>query len=185
MALLTLNNIKSIVQNDLSSFMTVETMKIMFTYFEKWKNDEPTEVESKSTEEIAHILFHHPLNNLLTDIMKKNIDGKHFINNIKQSSIIEAATGWDKDDIYQIQSVLLKHHTLSRSQFIQNMNNILTQKYNKSLTSDVINRITDFILQFDVETIHFKIKNGKNIDEFSDKIINFVDELIENNTNEY
>eukprot|EP01084_Bolivina_argentea_P020913 38846_1 len=165
--------------------MTAETMKIMFNYFDKWKNDEPDEVESKSTEEIAHILFHHPLNNLLTNIMEKNIDGKLFINNTKENSFMEAATGWDKNDIYQIQSVLLKHHTFSRSQFIQNMNNILTQTYSKSLTTDVINRITEVILQFDVEEIHYKIKNGKNIDEFSDKIINLVDELIEKNTNEY
>eukprot|EP01084_Bolivina_argentea_P013006 24366_1 len=53
----------------------------------------------------------------------------------------------------------------------------MTGKYANSLSKDIINAIKDVTLKFDIEEIHYKIKNGENIDEFSDAIVNLVDEL--------
>ena len=174
------NSMKLSVQNDLSAFITTDTLNIMFHCFEQWKDKEPDDVKSKAAEQIAHILFNYPLNNLLTRIKDENITGKQFLDSLNGKSIIQIETGWNDDEIYQIQAVLLKYHTFTQSEFNENMNNILTTNYGKSLSKEVINKVKETISEFNVEEIHFKIKNGKNIDEFSDRIINLIDELLQN-----
>eukprot|EP01084_Bolivina_argentea_P107565 192329_1 len=67
------------------------------------------------------------------------------------------------------------------SQFTKHMDNLLTGNYQKLLSKTVRNRIKETILEFDVEKIHYKIKNGQNIEEFSAAIMNMVDELLQNN----
>eukprot|EP01083_Nonionella_stella_P057196 150248_1 len=47
------------------------------------------------------------------------------------------------------------------------------------LPNTIVDAIKDVILQFDVELLHFKIKNNKNIQEFSESIMQMVDEIID------
>ena len=59
------------------------------------------------------------------------------------------------------------------------MNDIMNKK--KTIPDVIKEKIKFKILESNVESLAFKIKNGKEIDEFSESMINLVDELIEQN----
>eukprot|EP01083_Nonionella_stella_P238569 835889_1 len=175
------HNGKRIVQSDLLSFMTQDTIDIMFDGYDKFaKHDVLLRIESKSADQIAEIVFSYPLDNLLKRITEEAMNGEQFIESIdaKEENIISKETGWKYNDVYQIQAVLFKHQTFTEKQFQQNMNYILNTKYAKSLSKQVVNEIKETILQHNAEEIHYKIKNGHNIEEFSDCIVNMVDRCI-------
>eukprot|EP01084_Bolivina_argentea_P225301 380777_1 len=175
---------KNMVKNELKKFMTDDTIYIIFNSFNKWKKRDPDIVKTKTAEEIAHILFDYPLNNLLKRIKNENMNGKKFITSL-DDNIIKYETGWNSDQVYQIISVLFRHDTFTKIEFKNHMNFVLTQYYEKKLLSKAfIDRIKEVIFEYDVEEIHYKIKNNKNFDEFSDGVMNLVDELILQNNNE-
>eukprot|EP01083_Nonionella_stella_P314847 1135734_1 len=102
------NEIKTLVKNDLSPFITEATLDIMFSCYAQWKNELQhlyEEITSKTAQEMAHILFHYPLNRLLKRIMRENIEGSRFIASLTKESrntntfqIIVAETGWCDDE---------------------------------------------------------------------------------------
>eukprot|EP01084_Bolivina_argentea_P233214 392850_1 len=163
---------KLIVKDEMLQFMTMDTLNIIFEGFDKWKDKDPNGVKKKSPNKIASILYKFPLKKLIKRIKDENINGAEFI---KKQYIIQEETGWSEQEAYQISSMLLKYHAFTVFSFEKNMNNVL-----KSLPNNVVNKIKEIILKFDVDTLHYKIKNAENIDEFSDAIINMVGELIEN-----
>eukprot|EP01083_Nonionella_stella_P291147 990703_1 len=141
---------------------------------------------------MADTLFHFPLNSLMERINNESIDGLQLIqsltmeqHNINAFHIIVAETGWDKDEVHQILSVLFRHHTWTQSEFTHNMNRVWAKpEYNtlrSSHLNDPISTIQCIILKHDVEKIHYHIKNANPIAEFSDCIINMVDEIMQTN----
>eukprot|EP01084_Bolivina_argentea_P091310 164389_1 len=166
---------KRIVKDEMLKFMTPKTLNIIFDSFKKWKDKN---LEDVTAEQMADILYTYPLHNLIEQINDENIDGKQFM---KKRHIICDATGWDKNESYQLETIILKHHTFTPQQFKQNMNNIFTSNYTKTLTNEIRNTIEQTILQFDVENIHYNIKNAESIEEFSDCLINIVDDIVQKN----
>eukprot|EP01083_Nonionella_stella_P266177 900787_1 len=103
---------------------------------------------------MAEILFHYPLHRLLNRIVSQNIDGDWFIESVISAyeDLIAEETGWNEDDVYQIQSVLFRHHSCTQSQFEENMSrqlsNMISQlrlKIDDSLeVADRIKKVTSF-----------------------------------------
>eukprot|EP01083_Nonionella_stella_P112212 329793_1 len=186
------NEIKTLVKNDLSPFISEATLDLMFSCYAQWKNElqHPyEEITSKTAHQMAHILFHYPLNRLLKRIRRENIDGSRLIASLTKQSrntnafhIIVAETEWSHDEVRQILSVLFRHHTWTQSEFAQNWDRVWAKEEYNALSSHphIISEIKDIILgEYDVEQIHYKIKHAQRIDEFSDYIINMVDEIMD------
>eukprot|EP01083_Nonionella_stella_P093355 261608_1 len=191
------DQIKHLVKHDLSpSFISEETFDIMFSCYDQWKNkvlksyQSYKEITSKTAQEMAHILFHCPLNCLLIRIHNEDIDGSKLIASLAKEQhdknafhIIAAETGWHDDEVRQILSVLFRHHTWTQSEFANNFDRIWNkQEYNA--VSRHISKIEAVVLGHNVDEIHYKIKHAQPIDEFSDCIINMVDEMIGDTQND-
>eukprot|EP01084_Bolivina_argentea_P134999 237961_1 len=176
---------KTVLHAAMSNIVEQDTFDIIFEGFVTCIKKSPLPVKIASEERIAEILFHYPLNNLLATITSKKINGEHFIKSVKDTSIIKMMTGWKQQDVYQIQAILFKHYTFTKSEFKQKMNKIFASRHSNILSEEVCDKIKQIVLGFDVESLHFRIKNDKNIDQFSDKIINMVDELLDNNIKEH
>eukprot|EP01084_Bolivina_argentea_P021449 39855_1 len=56
----------------------------------------------------------------------------------------------------------------------------MAKYFDESIANSIIKHITS---HFDLEELHFKIKNGKNIQDVSDNVANLIDELIQHNDN--
>eukprot|EP01084_Bolivina_argentea_P308159 532769_1 len=140
MCVLKPEQVKLIIKDEMLKFMTPETLDVIFDRCSEWKDlNSEEDIKSKSTDEIADILYNFPLNNLINRIYDENIDGKYFMT---KQCIITEATGWDLDDSYQIENIILKHHTFIRKKFIQHMNNIFKKpNYSTILPETVVNRI--------------------------------------------
>eukprot|EP01083_Nonionella_stella_P277429 943124_1 len=171
-------NTTLMMKNDLQSFMTPATLKIILTFCKQWNQQKVDDVKSKSEEEVADILFNYPLHKLLRRITDDQIGGERFIQYIREGKedVIAEETGWGADEVYQIHSVLFRYHTFTKLQFTQNMNALLRNKYT-ILSNEITDQIKEQMKQHDVEVIHCKIKHASSIDAFSDSVMNMVDEL--------
>eukprot|EP01084_Bolivina_argentea_P257944 434670_1 len=174
--------LKSMIQTDCLTFMTHQTLNIILEHLKSWISQNKEEVKQKTAEEIGYILFNYPLNSLINKINGASgdnniINGKQYILYYKQNKKwIQEATGWAEEEIYQIDSQLFKQYTYTTAQIIRNIENIkLTDAFGQSLSDTVKNRI---ISHCNVEYLHCKIKNNNNIQDFSDMIMNMVDEII-------
>eukprot|EP01083_Nonionella_stella_P265176 898590_1 len=173
---------KGTIYEQLSSLMTKATLNIVCQCYDEWHRVDHDAVQSKSAEEIAEILYHYPLEQLLSRIEKDNINGAHFIQSLhKNRDIIAEETGWDEDESYQIQSVLFRHHTLTKSEFEGHMNRILKVA---TLPTETKQHLKQTILEYDVELVHYKIKNALPMETFSNAMIYMVDELMKDNEEE-
>eukprot|EP01084_Bolivina_argentea_P277694 474201_1 len=178
---LSAGDVKAIIKNKMLKFMTKHTLNIILEKdrFDIWKRDNMDTIKKKTPQQIAHILFHFPLKNLLATFFKEDINGIEFVNSL-QEQIIQQATGFKDDEIYQIESMMLRHHTFTRGQFKKNMNNILSRSYN--LFEWIKHKIHSVFDVFDVENVFLKIKNGNDTQEFSDAVIDMVDEIIQSDS---
>eukprot|EP01083_Nonionella_stella_P084969 235298_1 len=175
-----MKNTKDMMEKDLllSSCVTPKTFDIIMAFCEQWKEENSDYLESRSTKQIAHILLRHPLDRLLQRIVNEDIDGKRFIESVIafDEDIISEETGWDEQEVYQIQSMLFRHHTFTKSQFEQNMNHVLDKQYATTLSEDIRDMIKQVMSQHNIEDIHYNIKHALSIDVFADSVMNMVDE---------
>eukprot|EP01084_Bolivina_argentea_P265252 449530_1 len=170
--------IKDTLRASLSNVMTEETINIMLDFFVEWKAKKLADLESKSIQQISQILHDHPLDALLVKIAESKIKGEQVINELIQNKIIKSYTGWNQDEVYQLEAILLRNNTFMYDEFVNNMKNVFENTINgKTLPNQVIMQIKNTILKFDVLQLHFAIKNNHQIIDFSDCIINMVDEL--------
>eukprot|EP01084_Bolivina_argentea_P030330 56226_1 len=190
LSILSAHHVKCIIKEELLAFMTSDTLDIIFNCFEKWKNDDCDSITSisKPVEQIAHILYNYPFQRLIERINKEKIDGGKMIDILKgygqKNGMIQTETGWANDEIEQIRLLLFKYRTMRKQQFIENMNKILIST--NSIPYWMINKIRETMIdEFDVEMLHYNIKNNKDIHSFSDTVINLVGELIEENKKEH
>eukprot|EP01083_Nonionella_stella_P307431 1080426_1 len=168
-------NAKNMVHSKLSSFLTDDTIDIMFDACEC----EAKPLGSKTAEDVGAILFAHPLNKLLSRIQNEPINGQQFTESLHHE-IIKKETGWSEDEVYQIHSILFRHHTFTQSEFELNMNHVLDTKYGAKLSEEIVCTLKEVISQHDVSMIQYKMKNGQKIEAFSHCVINMVDELLQN-----
>eukprot|EP01083_Nonionella_stella_P285217 970867_1 len=170
------NDIKSMLRMDLNSFISPDTLDIVFACFDRWMEDNP-EIESLSAEEIGSIFYDFPLNQLLDTIRNKEIGGTAWVGMYAKQELaafMKEQTGWDDEEIYQINAVLFMHKTWTKEEFMDNMTRI-TNDETLGLASAFKEVIKQTILEFNVEKLHFKIKHGMEIQAFSDTAVNLVD----------
>eukprot|EP01084_Bolivina_argentea_P283680 485939_1 len=176
MCSLPINAIKSILEKELLPFMTEKTLDIIINDISQQIQTEKELIKTKTAEELGYIAYNYPLNNVINRINDECdlIDGEKYIKYYKENkNWMEEVSGWDRVDIYQIDAALFKHDTFRKKEIINRVNNISL----KDLSDKMIKYI---IPHFNLENLHYKIKNGQNIQNFSDMIINMVDEFIEN-----
>eukprot|EP01084_Bolivina_argentea_P003991 7563_1 len=122
---LTTNDIKILVQSEFKRFMTVDTINITFELFDEWRSKYADDIGSKYAAEIGYIIYNFPLQNLLELITNNNINGIVYMDHFKNNEeFIKKSTGWNKNEIHQIQATLFKHQSFSRNEFVNNMNRI-------------------------------------------------------------
>eukprot|EP01084_Bolivina_argentea_P099378 178652_1 len=186
------DHVQSIVQKELQSLMTIKSIHIVFEYFDRWK-DNPDELRSISAQDIAVIVYNYPLYNLLQKIQQRDITGSKFVQHpdyVRQ--FIATCTGWHQIEIHQIEVVLFQKFSITKDQFKNKLQRILSPpatkqlykykyKYFQILSNDVINIIKTTMRDFFVDTVYYQIKNGLKVEDFSDQIINMIDDEVQNN----
>eukprot|EP01084_Bolivina_argentea_P016789 31367_1 len=174
--------VECIIKEEMLQFITLDTLYIIFDYLQIWKKSDSENIRSKTPDEMATILHNYPLMHLLHAVKSRKIDGKQIINVLQEekNNVIQEKSGWDYKEILQIKMILSKYQTFTKDQFVENMKNVFNQ--NQMIFKTTLNQFKQIILdpQFDVAKLHFKVKNIHNIDDFSDTMINMVDEIIEN-----
>eukprot|EP01084_Bolivina_argentea_P257015 432915_1 len=180
-ALRTYDNFQKFRFSALSSILPLHRLRVsdICGIIKKWVD---IDNKNKAHSPVTNILSDDSVHRLIETLNHEKINGLKFIEMMAQNEInemIKTATGWSDQNIEQIKLVLLKHNGFTKKAFIENMNDVLK---NQSLLPNTIkNQIKDVLVdeEFDIEIIHHKIKNNKNIELFSDKIINFVGNLID------
>eukprot|EP01084_Bolivina_argentea_P054193 99408_1 len=181
--ILPINNTKSLVQNDMSVFISLNCINILFHSLENWKNqlndEDIINAKIKSAPHIAYMIYAYPLIKLISQFNKQKINGQKFIQMLGSiGNEMENITGWNSDEIYQCFSLLLQHKTFTRDEFVNKIHNVFD---NTSLPIAFIKKIQNTVLKFEVDELHLKIKTAQSIESFSDTIINMVDQLIQEN----
>merc|ERR1712228_1159851 len=89
--------------------------------------------------------------------------------------------GWAKDEIYQIQTFILKYKTDGQQKMKDRLGESLNRKL-KHLGTDFVEQCYRAIMhdnfnKIDFEVLHLKLRNGYPMDEELDKLNNILDEL--------
>eukprot|EP01084_Bolivina_argentea_P153258 267233_1 len=74
--ILSIEDTKCIVKKEMFNFVTSKTFDIMFDGLSQWKMKCSKNIESKSATEIAYFIYNYPLNCLISQIKKQQLDGK-------------------------------------------------------------------------------------------------------------
>eukprot|EP01084_Bolivina_argentea_P310774 537813_1 len=176
---LTTDDVKFMIKDDLLTFLSAQTFHIMFNEFDEWIKQNNT--TNLSSVEIGYEIYHLPLNKLVKKIIDEEINGERFENYCQtDANFIETHTGWDKDEIYQIEAQLWANKTYKKHEFIDNMQLCVKET---CLSMTTVKCIENTILKFenDLESIHLNIKHGKRNQEFNEAIINMVNDLSDQN----
>ena len=153
---------------------------VILQELEEWKKSVHREgLQNKSPDYISDVLYYLPLNNLINKINSERIDGTKISQILQESkeNIIIKLTGWSEQEFEQIKLLYYKYASSTKEQFISNMNESLNHEHTDSLTQDIKEKITNFLIndKIDIEQICFDIKNGYDITAFSDELVNFVE----------
>eukprot|EP01084_Bolivina_argentea_P267617 454333_1 len=183
------NKTKDILQQEILNIVTHNTCDIIFQCFQNDKQKYPDIFQTKTIQQCARILCDYPLQSLVLKLKNEKIDGKqmiHILHN-EANDMIKNHTGWDDKEVEQIKLMFLRYWTFTKDEFLNNMNTTLVNNNNSNdknymtlVPYVVFNRIKEIMEEFDVEHLHYKIKNNKEIDVFSEKIIDMVDEVMQN-----
>eukprot|EP01084_Bolivina_argentea_P181711 313787_1 len=167
MSSLSASDLSDIVNNELKQFIKSKTLIVMFRWFDQWmKGDGNDTIKSKTAEELGYMLYNSPLNRLLDRINDKEdpIDGAKVIAYYKykkKKEWMEESTGWSKEDIYQIESVLFRYDTYTSTQITDNLKSIPLKDASGASVADTIAQT--LIPHFNLETLHYKIKSGQAV----------------------
>eukprot|EP01084_Bolivina_argentea_P177027 306218_1 len=181
------NDVQKMVENELLQFMTRETITISFDQLREFIQENPKLAESQTAEQIATMIYNFPVHNLTNVLQQKNIDGVELIkdiNNKQNKTIIARETGWDEQNVYQIQQSLLKFNSFTQETWNKTMKEISEHKEETSLSKSVINEIRHVIDSCDIELLVYQIKNGKRgkiVQAFSNDLMEKVEDLMKNN----
>ena len=174
--LTSITNCKKIIFEDLTRFMEEQTIDIMFEELDKYREHNRNKVQSMAAPQIAYLIFNYPIQRLLQKILNDKIDGQVFINRFQdRDKWIKNETGWSNDNVYQIEAILFRNLSMTKHEFITNMNRIMNLK--KSISNPMKLQIRNKIMEFDAEKISYRIKNNLPIPSFSDAIIALADDL--------
>eukprot|EP01084_Bolivina_argentea_P192902 331050_1 len=160
---LPMKNIQILFRRTLFKFITEETLNIIFEQLRVWKSNDSNVLTSKNAWEVGSIVYNYPLVRLGLIINDENglIHGKKYIQLYNENKKwIQSVTGWTESNIYQINWMLFKHHTLTREEIEQRMKNIFPTFVGKPLALHLKNYL---LSNYDVEVLHYELKNGVDL----------------------
>eukprot|EP01084_Bolivina_argentea_P319309 553841_1 len=169
------NAAENMIKTRLLQFMTADTLDIMFKHYECGRGEEIFDtIKNKLPGQLARILYNYPIYKLLKEIKSIQKNGIEVMQQVL-NGIVSSTTGWSKQEAYQIESVLLTHQTFTAKQFHAKMRD------NPCCVSDaIIDNIRNIMVDdCDVEQLQYDIKNGKNIDDFCNRVETMVDNRVE------
>ena len=158
------------------TFMTNETLNKIQHAIKVMRKENPDYLKSKSAAEIGYILYNAPINNLLTRILRDDINGAKFIEGKGQFIITE--TGWDYNEMIQLRAVLLRHETFTKSETNEKIAQIMDKC---SLPNTVKTKIKELLLTYNLQKLNHKLRHNGDIEQFGDAVINLVDDLVHKN----
>eukprot|EP01084_Bolivina_argentea_P252925 424714_1 len=158
-------------------FMTEETFTLIFKDLKNAKiqyaKDKPVD---EIIEELADRIHEYPSEQLFKTIKNEGISGSKIIEyREKQIQWIKNATEWKENERHQIKSVLFRSQTLTKAEIEQNLNSLFGAQFGKSVVFNIVKK--NIIAKHNPEEIFYKIKRGLKITDFSDTIINMVEDL--------
>eukprot|EP01083_Nonionella_stella_P149649 475630_1 len=173
-----IKNVQKVVESEFALFMTVETSNILVQKLSKELAECNQSIYARTFAEIGWLLHSAPLDQLLGYIESEGISGKQVISRYETGDEwIKQNTGWNANDIYHINSILFRHHTLSKDEIETRLSGLKEKiKYHTTFQS-----IQSQLLRFDLEEIDLRIRHGLNINEFSDSVSNMIDDLVTRN----
>eukprot|EP01083_Nonionella_stella_P299113 1015006_1 len=180
MVILSGDDAKRIVKEEMLKVITLNTLDIMFDGFDKLKEANVEALQPKSAEQIAQVLFEYPLGQLLTRIKTDRIDGKAFVESVAGDSVhklnvIQQETGWKEAEIEQIHLILFRGATLRKERFQLKIQSVLQDS--NGVPTAVLKRIEEITNRYDMEQLQYNIKHNKNIDEFNEQVISIICEI--------
>eukprot|EP01084_Bolivina_argentea_P054990 100835_1 len=176
---LSIQNIRRILEKELLKFMTRDTVDIILKQIIYWKTVDDKSIKTKLAQEIGYLLYHHPADMLFKRIFNEFdiVSGDKFIEYYRQKKHwIQYVTGWKQTEIYQLQSLLFRHKSLTLSEITEIMDNVLPQHLGQECALIIK---TSICKRFDVEEIFYKIKNAIPNVDFGDFINEMIDDLVE------
>eukprot|EP01083_Nonionella_stella_P054159 143053_1 len=154
------DDIKDTIKAEMLECMTETTLDIIFQWFDEWKKKDSLDImnettsetmvhgqwygwhtndyrdiASKSANQMARILYQYPLKHLMAALRNESIDGEHIDNLLDNNKYIQTHTGWSDKQIDQIKSTLLPNWTLTKKEFIDHMNLILSKSSQTRLST--------------------------------------------------
>eukprot|EP01084_Bolivina_argentea_P238778 401186_1 len=168
--------------------MTQQTFDIIINGLQREIEQKPNNIKSKNPSQIASFIHCIPLNKLIQRIdafeynlreeawesKKKKVKfGAAFSSNYNKdgNQWMGNVTGWNQQEIYQIQAILFRHNVCKDSVHVikQKLKTIFTSHHNISL------KIMD--KKFNMEEVVLKMVHNKNIESFSDFVMNMIHDL--------
>eukprot|EP01084_Bolivina_argentea_P124591 220769_1 len=172
------NGAKNMVEKQLSTFMTRETLDIIFKHYGYGQS--PC-IKYKVPRQLAKILYNYPLDKLIQMMWKQNVNGVDLMNIILTGNFIGNITGWRELEVYQIESILLTYQTFTKTDIHNNINMNGTKHKLPNIVINDIKKVIDKYNNHNSEQLHYDIKNGRNIDEFCKNVGDMVDILDDRN----
>eukprot|EP01084_Bolivina_argentea_P034118 63138_1 len=157
-------------------FVTSDTLNIISDHFDEAFNDAFDEKAAvfEAEEKLCRTLYQFPARQLIGKIQNDKIDGEKIIDILQPNhdNIIYVTTGWSKQEIAQFKLVLFKDRTFTEMQLREWINHV------SNISPTIQKQIEQIMIgKFDIEMLHYNIKNNKNIESFTDTLIDFLDKL--------
>ena len=170
------------------------------------EKEKPPRYPNKTAPQIARIIYHKPLQNLLNKIHNDGIDGQTFMTiygekerlinerldghiedyhaRLSKFNFIHDETGWLEQDVYQIEAILFRNLSMTKQDLIANMDRVMNKI--ETIPTEIMQQIKDRIMEFDdIESIAHKIKTGHSVNEFGENVRNLIDEIFQNESQDF
>eukprot|EP01083_Nonionella_stella_P267987 905612_1 len=126
-------------------------------------------MSKQDLQDLANWICNLSLNQLITKIRDADdkIDGKRFLQLYNPGpkgdrTWIQEVTGWNSNEIHQIECILLKNQTPQKDDILKSIEYSLKESQYK-INRDVISKLIDIFVEMDVEELYLKIRNAFDI----------------------
>eukprot|EP01084_Bolivina_argentea_P123087 218159_1 len=172
-------HLRVVLEKAILQYMTHASFDRVMCYLEKQLTENVEEIKAKTEQDISELIVDYVLNDLIQQIVDKDINGAKIAeNNNLFVSWIQHVTGWEKNEIVQINSVLLKYKTRTSKELQSELYNKLQDEFDDKIARLVCNRIDD--LNLDLPSLQLKIKNGELIEQEQETLMNVIQSVEEN-----
>eukprot|EP01084_Bolivina_argentea_P193039 331264_1 len=160
-----------VLEKAISQYITTSTFFKIIQFLKSQIMKNKDAFAKLNEEEIAGMTVDCMLNLLCETIVTNNITGENVQQNNKLFvSWVEQQTGWGKQQIQQINSILLKYKTLSSQEIQSTIVAEIKNKFDEKISSIIAKTIAQN--NVDLAKLQLKIKHMRNIDKEQDVFTN-------------